>query len=433
MEKTYTTSNEEIIKKANRAILVGVNFTSNKFDQCSYGSLDELEGLLETAGGSCCGKMLQTKDVPDPATFMGSGKAEELRLLVEQQEAGLIVMDNELSPTQIRNLENYTGARVMDRSMLILDIFAMRAATKEGKLQVELAQLKYMAPRLTASYENLSRLGGGVGTRGPGESKLETDRRRMREKINQLSAELKQVKKNRELQRKQRQKNNIPLVSIIGYTNAGKSTIFNVLTGEHVLAEDKLFATLDTVVRKVEISESCQALVSDTVGFIKKLPHHLVEAFHSTLEEMAYADLLVHVLDASQENWEENERVSYETMEQVGVHGTPVITVFNKCDIANVESLPKRENSVCISAKTGAGMDTLRQMIEQELAKLKKTLTIGIPYDKGYLVDLVHSKGSVLSTSYENEYVKMKCRVDGELYGQVVPYILEEADGADGI
>lgn len=424
--RVYTAQEREELARANRALLVGVNFTSNRFEECTYASLDELEGLLETAGGTCCAKVLQSKDTPDPATFMGSGKVLEVKELVELHQAGLIVFDNELSPTQIRNLERETEARVIDRSMLILDIFAMRATTREGKLQVELAQLKYMAPRLTSSYEHLSRLGGGVGTRGPGESKLETDRRRIREKISLLSAELKQVVRTRDTMRKAREKSTVPLVSIIGYTNAGKSTIFNYLTGAGVLAEDKLFATLETVVRRVRISDTCEALFSDTVGFIKKLPHHLVEAFKSTLEEMCYADVIVHVIDVSNENWEENEKVSLETMESMGVHDTPVITVFNKCDLVPPELVPCRPGSVAISASTGENVDKLLAMVETELSKRKRTVVVGIPYSQGALLDVLHRGNAVLEMSYEPEYTRVVCRVDEELYGKVREYILAE-------
>jgi GTP-binding protein HflX len=425
-KRVYTSEEKAMLERANRAVLVGVNFSSNRYEECSWTSLDELEGLLETAGGVCCAKVLQSREVPDPATFLGSGKVEELKELVQLHQAGLIVLDNELSPTQIRNLERETEARVIDRSMLILDIFAMRATTREGKLQVELAQLKYMAPRLTSSYENLSRLGGGVGTRGPGESKLETDRRRIREKISLLSAELKQVVRTRDTMRKAREKSPIPLVSIIGYTNAGKSTLFNRFTDAGVLEEDRLFATLETVVRKVRFSDTCEALVSDTVGFIKKLPHHLVEAFKSTLEEMCYADVILHVIDVSNPNWEENERVSLETMESMGVKDTPVITVFNKCDQVPGEAIPKRENAVAVSARTGENLSLLREMVEQELSRKKRTVLVGIPYDQGRLLDLLHSRGAVLEMEYQAEYTQVLCRVDEELYGQIAAYLLPQ-------
>lgn len=409
-----------------RAILVGVNFTSDRYDDCNYASLDELEGLLDTAGGICCGKLLQNKDVPEAATFLGEGKVQELRELVQLHQANLVVFDNELSPTQIRNLEKELEARVMDRSMLILDIFAMRAVTREGKLQVELAQLKYMAPRLTTSYEALSRLGGGVGTRGPGESKLETDRRRIRERITALTAQLKEVEQVRSTMRKARQKNPVPLISVIGYTNAGKSTLFNRLTGAGVLEENRLFATLDTTVRKVRISENCEALISDTVGFIKKLPHHLVEAFHSTLEEMVYSDLILHVIDVSAENWQENEQVSLETMRQVGVQEVPILTVFNKCDLVDLETIPGRPDSVFVSARTGENFDALLKKMDEMLSRGKRQVVLLVPYSEGRVVDLLHQQNCVLEENYEAEGTRLVCLLDGEMYGRMQPYEQKE-------
>lgn len=409
-----------------RAILVGVNFTSDRYDDCDYASLDELEGLLDTAGGICCGKLLQNREVPEAATFLGEGKVQELKGVVQLHQANLVVFDNELSPTQIRNLEQELEARVMDRSMLILDIFAMRAVTREGKLQVELAQLQYMAPRLTTSYEALSRLGGGVGTRGPGESKLETDRRRIRERITALTAQLREVEQVRSTMRKARQKNPVPLVSVIGYTNAGKSTLFNRLTGAGVLEENRLFATLDTTVRKVRISDNCEALLSDTVGFIKKLPHHLVQAFHSTLEEMVYADLILHVIDVSAENWRENEQVSLDTMRQVGVQDVPILTVFNKCDLVELEDIPGRPDSVFVSARTGENFDRLLQKMDEMLSRGKRQVVLLVPYSEGRVVDLLHQQNCVLEESYEAEGTRLVCLLDREMQGRMQPYEQKE-------
>lgn len=409
-----------------RAILVGVNFTSDRYDDCDYASLDELEGLLDTAGGICCGKLLQNREVPEAATFLGEGKVQELKGVVQLHQANLVVFDNELSPTQIRNLEQELEARVMDRSMLILDIFAMRAVTREGKLQVELAQLQYMAPRLTTSYEALSRLGGGVGTRGPGESKLETDRRRIRERITALTAQLREVEQVRSTMRKARQKNPVPLVSVIGYTNAGKSTLFNRLTGAGVLEENRLFATLDTTVRKVRISDNCEALLSDTVGFIKKLPHHLVQAFHSTLEEMVYADLILHVIDVSAENWRENEQVSLDTMRQVGVQDVPILTVFNKCDLVELEDIPGRPDSVFVSARTGENFDRLLQKMDEMLSRGKRQVVLLVPYGEGRVVDLLHQQNCVLEESYEAEGTRLVCLLDREMQGRMQPYEQKE-------
>ncbi len=425
MDKLFSTENAYEIAKANRAVLVGVNFTSDGFDSSDEKSLDELEGLLETAGGECLGKILQNRQVPDPATFIGSGKVEEIREFAKANDGGMVVFDNELSPTQIRNLEGDIGVRVLDRSMLILDIFAMRATTKEAKLQVELAQIKYILPRLTSSYEALSKLGGGIGTRGPGETKLETDRRNIKDKIRILETELKDVIKNREVLRKQRMKNPLPLIAIIGYTNVGKSTLFNRLTNAGVLEEDKLFATLETVVRKVKISDTCDALMSDTVGFINKLPHHLVEAFKSTLEEMVYADLILLVIDPNIEGFERDEEVSYKIMREVGVKDTPIITVFNKCDAYHGEYALKRDMSVMISSRTGENMQELLAMIESELAKLKKELTVLIPYADGGVVALIHKRGDVLAEEYVEDGTRITLRADAQLYGNIEKYIID--------
>ena len=327
--------------KAEKAILVGLSADCFRPEEnATDESLDELEALLETAGGICEAKVLQNRHTPDPHSFIGEGKAQEVRTLLESTGATLVVFDNDLSPSQIRALEELTDATVLDRSALILDIFAQRAKTAEGRLQVELAQYQYYLPRLTVWNEEMGRLGGGIGTRGPGESKLESDRRHIRSRIDKLRRDLEQVRQVRSVQRRQRKKAELPLVAIVGYTNAGKSTLLNTLTGAGIEANDRLFDTLDPTTRKKRISDTQEILLSDTVGFIRKLPHHLVSAFKATLEELAYADLLLHVVDVSDENWQIHAQTVDKVVAQLGAQDIPRVMVYNKADKCDPDVIP---------------------------------------------------------------------------------------------
>ena len=350
-------------EKRNHAVLVGLHASSlSQEENASDATLEELEALLETAGGVCVGSVLQNRETPEARTFIGEGKVAEVAALVQAQGADLVVFDNELSPSQQRVLTEEVGAQVIDRAGLILDIFAQRARTKEGRLQVELAQYKYLLPRLTGMWGHLVRqtASGGkspIGTRGPGETQLETDRRHIRRKIAKLTEDLEEVRRIRAVQRDRREKNEIPVVAIVGYTNAGKSTLLNALTHAGIPARNRLFDTLDTTTRTLEISDTCTVLISDTVGFIRKLPHQLVEAFKATLEELAYADLILHVIDASNPEWREQAEVVEGLIRQLGAEATPRLEVFNKSDIYVGEIRPHGEDIVSISAKTGEGLD----------------------------------------------------------------------------
>lgn len=353
-----------------KAVLAGLDAACfTKEETASEVSLTELQALLETAGGECVGKVLQSRPTPDPHSFVGQGKAEEIRDLVKETGAKLVIFDNDLTPSQIKALEGLTGASVLDRSALILDIFAQRAKTREGKLQVELAQYQYYLPRLTVWNETMGRLGGGIGTRGPGETQLETDKRHIRSRVAKLRQELAEVRQVRGVQRRQRMKNNVPVVALVGYTNAGKSTILNALTGADIPANNRLFDTLDTTTRQLTVSDTCQVLLSDTVGFIAKLPHHLVEAFKATLEELEYADVLIHVIDSSDAERQEHMAVVERLISQLAKPGVPVIRCYNKCDLLEPEDLPRETGSVCISAKTGEGVDELLQKSNRSSAR----------------------------------------------------------------
>ena len=410
-----------------RAILVGLNADCFKKEQTATDeTLEELEALLETAGGFCVAKVLQNRHTPDPHSFIGEGKAQEVRMLAEATEANMIVFDNELSPGNIRALEEITGCTVLDRSALILDIFAQRARTREGRLQVELAQYQYLLPRLSGMGHSLSRQGGGIGTRGPGESKLESDRRHIRERIDRLKDELEQVRKVRSVQRERRTKNSVPVVAIVGYTNAGKSTLLNQLTGADIPANNRLFDTLDTTTRQLTVSDNLDVVLSDTVGFIAKLPHHLVNAFHATLEELQYADLLLHVIDAADPNREEHIAVVNRLIEKLSKEGTPVLECYNKADLCAREDLPVGENVVHISAKRGMGMDTLLKKIEAALGNQLHQVTLCLPYSMGGQLDNLHSNAKVLKVDYTQDGIEVEAVLDEILYGRLKAYVIKE-------
>ena len=410
-----------------RAVLVGLNADCFRADQtATYETLDELEALLETAGGFCTGKVLQNRHTPDSHSFIGEGKALEVRMLVEATESTMVVFDNELSPGHIRALEEILGVTVLDRSALILDIFAQRAKTKEGRLQVELAQYKYLLPRLSGMGKSLSRQGGGIGTRGPGETKLESDRRHIRERIARLQNELEQVRHVRGVQRERRQKNSVPVVAIVGYTNAGKSTLLNQLTDAGIPANNRLFDTLDTTSRQLHVSDNLDVILSDTVGFIAKLPHHLVDAFRATLEELEYADLLLHVIDSADTNREEHIRVVDSLISKLAKPGTKVLRCYNKADLVSPVDIPIGEDVVKISAATGAGMENLLKAIEDALGHSRHHVTVTLPYSMGGMVETLHSGAQVLNVDYTGEGIVVETVLDPILYGKLKDYVTKE-------
>ena len=413
--------------KPERAVLVGLNadcFTTQQ--TATDETLEELEALLETAGGFCTGKILQNRHAPDAHSFIGEGKAQEVKMLCEFTEATMVVFDNELSPGHIRALEEILGVTVLDRSALILDIFAQRAKTREGRLQVELAQYKYLLPRLSGMGKSLSRQGGGIGTRGPGETKLESDKRHIRERIARLQSELEQVRQVRGVQRERRMKNSVPVVAIVGYTNAGKSTLLNQLTDAGIPANNRLFDTLDTTSRQLTVSDNLDVILSDTVGFIAKLPHHLVDAFRATLEELEYADLLLHVIDASDPNRQEHIAVVDSLIAKLAKPDTKVLQCYNKADLVPAEDIPVGEGIVKISAKKGYGMDTLLKAIEDALGQSRHHILVTLPYSMGGMVDTLHSNAQVLSTDYTPEGIVVETIVDPILYGRLKEYITKE-------
>ena len=420
---------EEILdyKVQERAVLVGLNADCFRQDQtATEETLEELEALLETAGGFCTAKILQNRHTPDSHSFIGEGKAMEVKMLIEATASTMAVFDNELSPGHIRALEEILGVTVLDRSALILDIFAQRAKTREGRLQVELAQYQYLLPRLSGMGKSLSRQGGGIGTRGPGETKLESDRRHIRERIDRLKNELAQVRQVRSVQRERRMKNSVPVVAIVGYTNAGKSTLLNHLTGAGIPANNRLFDTLDTTSRQLTVSENLDVILSDTVGFIAKLPHHLVDAFRATLEELEYADLLLHVIDSADPNREEHIAVVDKLISQLAKPGTQVLRCYNKADLVSPEDIPVGQDVVSISAAKGMGMDKLLAAIEKALDRGLHHVVVTLPYSMGGMVETLHSSAQVKSVDYTAEGIEIETVVDEILYGRLKEYITRE-------
>ena len=419
---------ENTEKKKERAVLAGLSAASmDEHERSTDISMDELAALVETAGGEAVAMLIQNRPAPDPRSFIGDGKVRELKELIEANECTLAVFDNELSPSQMRVLGEDLGVKVLDRSGLILDIFAQRAQTREGQLQVELAQYKYLLPRLTGMWTHLVRqtASGGsspIGTRGPGETQLETDRRHIRRKIQKLEEELAAVRKVRSTQRRRREKNAMPVVCLVGYTNAGKSTLLNCLTGSDIPANDRLFDTLDTTTRRLRIDETQEVLLSDTVGFIRKLPTHLIEAFKATLEELSYADVLIHVIDISNPEWEEQARVVDELVRQLGAESTPCIRVFNKCD-AYIGILPHGDDIVCMSARSGEGAAALVQKLSDMLSKGKRRVMLRIPYSMGSLIDTLNREAAVLSIEYTDGGIEAEAVVPPAVFGRVREFI----------
>ena len=421
MESNFEQNGQE------RAVLVGLNADCFTKEQIATDeTLEELEALLETAGGFCTAKVLQNRHAPDSHSFIGEGKAQEVRMLAEATASTMVIFDNELSPGNIRALEEIIGVPVLDRSALILDIFAQRAKTKEGRLQVELAQYKYLLPRLSGMGNSLSRQGGGIGTRGPGETKLESDRRHIRERIYRLEEELEQVRQVRSVQRERRMKNSVPVVAIVGYTNAGKSTLLNKLTGAGIPANNRLFDTLDTTSRQLTVSDNLDVILSDTVGFIAKLPHHLVNAFRATLEELEYADLLLHVIDASDPNREEHIAVVDKLIAQLAKPGTPVLKCYNKSDLVSPEDIPTGEDIVSISASQGVGMEQLLGAIESALGQARHHVVLCLPYSMGGQVETLHDNAQVKNVDYTADGIEMEVVLDDILYGRLRDYVKKE-------
>lgn len=413
-------------KITERVILVGIEDEDRTVMDVDS-RLDELEELVKTAGAESVGRLVQRRERPHPGHYIGKGKVDELKTMVAALDATGIVCDDELSPAQMRNLGQLIDTKVMDRTMVVLDIFAHRASSREGKIQVELAQLKYNLTRLTGQGTALSRLGGGIGTRGPGEKKLETDRRHIKDNISRLNAELKEIRTHRELLRGSRSKNGCPIVSLVGYTNAGKSTILNRLTGAGVLEEDKLFATLDTTTRNVTLPGGSNIMLTDTVGFIQKLPHHLVEAFRATLEELKFSDVLLHVVDASDPNIENHMDVVYRTLADLGCENKPIITVYNKMDKSSDIHLPfdNMANSViAISAYNPNDLIKLISAIEELLKSFRKPLKVIIPYSDGAMIGMIHGKCEIISEEHTENGYSIELYAGEEMEKRLEKYII---------
>ena len=414
--------------KRERAVLAGLSAASmDESERSTEISMEELAALVDTAGGDTVAIIMQSRPTPDPRSFIGDGKVREMKELIAMNDCDLAVFDNELTPSQMRVLSEELGVKVLDRSGLILDIFAQRAQTREGQLQVELAQYKYLLPRLTGMWTHLVRqtASGGsspIGTRGPGETQLETDRRHIRRKIQKLEEELAAVRKVRSTQRRRREKNDMPVVALVGYTNAGKSTLLNCLTGSDIPANDRLFDTLDTTTRRLRLDETQEVLLSDTVGFIRKLPTHLIEAFKATLEELSYADVLLHVIDISNPEWEAQAHVVDGLISQLGASETPCLRVFNKCD-AYIGILPHGDDIVCISARSGEGADALVSKLLEMLDRGKKQVRLEIPYSDAGIVDLLKRETAVLSMEYTDTGITAEAIVTPDVLGRVKKYI----------
>lgn len=409
-------------REKEKALLVSVD--TGEFD--AEVSIDELEELAHTAGAEVLGKLIQKRERPEAATFVGAGKLAEIIAFCSAQDVDLLIFDSELTPSQQRNLEKLTGVRVIDRTMLILDIFAARARTGEGKLQVELAQLKYSLPRLAGQGQSLSRLGGGIGTRGPGESKLESDRRHINRRIQKLEEQLRELEKRRDLLRRRRRKDGVQTVAIVGYTNAGKSTLMNALTKAGVLAEDKLFATLDPTSRALTLPDGRKVMLVDTVGLIRRLPHKLVEAFKSTLEEAAQASVILNVCDASDEHCSEHLEVTKKLLDELGCASTPVVSVMNKCDlVGNIYSMPTFGKTVLISALCERGFDELLAAIQKELPQTRKTASLLIPFKNGAAAARIRDEGVVHEEEYREDGLFMRATVDMSLLDEYKDWIID--------
>ena len=422
MERTQLQEN-----KRDLAVLVGLRSPVLREDSTDEESLQELDALVETAGGQVVGSILQSRDKPDPHSFIGEGKVEEVKTMVALESATLVIFDNDLSPSQIRVLTELLGVQVIDRSGLILDIFAQRANTREGCRQVELAQYQYLLPRLIGMWTHLERQAGTsgkgpIGSKGPGETQLETDRRHIHRKIDKLKEELEEVRRVRNTQRQRRMKNEIPVVAIVGYTNAGKSTLLNAITGAGIPANNRLFDTLDTTTRLLTVSDTLDVVISDTVGFIRKLPHQLVEAFKATLEELEYADLLLHVIDLSNPQWAQQAQVVDDLIRELKADHIPCLRVYNKCDLAFSGALPREKDSVYISAKTGEGIKRLLQAVDEKLDKGTRRVTIHLPYDKAGLLDGLYREAKVENVEY-GETVDITAVCTPRIMGQLKDYI----------
>ena len=419
---------EQMEKPRDRAILVGLSSPRlDRQDNADEETIAELEALVETAGGEAAASVLQNRATPDPRTFIGEGKAAEIKALVKSEEATMVIFDNDLSPSQMRVLTEELGVQVLDRSALILDIFAQRARTREGRLQVELAQYQYLLPRLTGMWTHLERQAGTsgkgpIGSKGPGETQLETDRRHIRRKIDKLKDELDEVRRIRGTQRQRRMKNEVPVAAIVGYTNAGKSTLLNALTGADIPANNRLFDTLDTTSRLLSVSDTLDVVISDTVGFIRKLPHQLVDAFKATLEELEYADLLLHVIDISNPLWQEQAGIVDALIRELGAESTPCLRVYNKSDLFWGDIRPHGEDAVNISAKTGEGIPELLQAIDRTLDKGTRRVTVHLPYDRSGLLDVLYREAKVESVDYAGT-IDVVAVCNPKAIGTLKPYI----------